>query len=93
MPITHAQMNELAVTVYKEVAELLEDFILPVDNPDHMGVFRVAQKLIKANVCEEMNHLKWEVNVVVADDQFNAFVLPVSINYIRTTGTNVFYEY
>ena len=50
MPITHVQMNELAVIVYKEVAELLEDSILPVDNPDHMRVFRVAQKLIKANV-------------------------------------------
>ena len=43
MPITHVQMNELAVIVYKEVAELLEDSILPVDNTSFSRSTKVDQ--------------------------------------------------
>ena len=79
MPITHAQMNELAVTEHKEILEQYAKCILPVNHPDHIRVFRVAQNLIRANKSKEMDHLKWQVNVVLADDQINAFVLPVSL--------------
>ena len=81
MPITNVQMNELAETEYKEILERYAECILPVNHADHTRVFRVAQRLIRANKCKEMDHLKWQVNVVFSDE-VNAFVLPVSNNFV-----------
>ena len=78
MPITQVQMQELAETEYKNVLQVCADFVLPVTHPDHLRVHRVATRLVRANTCEEMEELRWEVNVVNSDE-INAFVLPVSI--------------
>ena len=81
MPITNVQMNELAETEYKEILERYAECILPVNHADHTRVFHVAQRLIRANKCKEMDHLKWQV-IVVFSDEVNAFVLPVSNNFV-----------
>lgn len=78
MPISHRQMEELTNTEYRNTLELFADKILPVTDPNHLRVFRVAKRLVMANGSKEMEHLSWQVNVVNCDDM-NAFVLPVSL--------------
>lgn len=78
MPISHKQMVELTEKEYKNVLEAFAENILPPNHPDHVRVFRVATRLLLANLGEEMNNLSWQVNVVESDE-INAFVLPVSI--------------
>lgn len=77
MPISHKQMVELTEKEYKNVLEAFAEHILPPYHPDHVRVFRVATRLLLANLGEEMNNLSWQVNVVESDE-INAFVLPVS---------------
>lgn len=77
MPISHKQMVELTEKEYKNVLEAFAEHILPPNHPDHVRVFRVATRLLLANLGEEMNNLSWQVNVVESDE-INAFVLPVS---------------
>ena len=77
MPISHKQMVELTEKEYKNVLEAFAEHILPTNHPDHVRVFRVATRLLLANLGEEMNNLSWQVNVVESDE-INAFVLPVS---------------
>ena len=78
MPISHRQMEELTNTEYRNTLELFADKILPVTDPNHLRVLRVAKRLVMANGSKEMEHLSWQVNVVTCDDM-NAFVLPVSL--------------
>lgn len=78
MPISHRQMEELTNTEYRNTLELFADKILPVTDPNHLRVFRVAKRLVMANGSKEMENLSWQVNVVNCDDM-NAFVLPVSL--------------
>lgn len=78
MPISHRQMEELTNTEYRNTLELFADKILPVTDPNHLRVLRVAKRLVMANGSKEMEHLSWQVNVVNCDDM-NAFVLPVSL--------------
>lgn len=75
MPISHRQMEELTNTEYRNTLELFADKILPVTDPNHLRVLRVAKRLVMANGSKEMEHLSWQVNVVNCDDM-NAFVLP-----------------
>lgn len=75
MPISHKQMVELTEKEYKNVLEAFAEHILPPNHPDHVRVFRVATRLLLANLGEEMNNLSWQVNVVESDE-INAFVLP-----------------
>lgn len=85
MPISHKQMVELTEKEYKNVLEAFAEHILPPNHPDHVRVFRVATRLLLANLGEEMNNLSWQVNVVESDE-INAFVLPVSSYNIAFFG-------
>ena len=77
MPISHKQMEELSSKEHKDVLELFAEHILPANHPDHVRVFKVASRLVMANLCKEMKNLSWQVNVVDSEEM-NAFVLPVS---------------
>lgn len=73
---------------HKNVLELFADHILPANHPDHIRVFRVAKRLVVANLSKEMNNLSWQVNVVDSEDM-NAFVLPVSCLLIKIIYVSV----
>lgn len=79
MPIGNAQMEQIIESEYKQALEVCGEHILPVNHPDHIRVFQVTKRLVSSNQCEEMEGIKWQVNVVNTPDM-NAFVLPVSMN-------------
>ncbi|XP_032232169.2 metalloendopeptidase OMA1, mitochondrial isoform X1 [Nematostella vectensis] len=75
MPVGNAQMRDVIEEEYRQVLEQCGEHILPVNHPYHRRVFEVAQRLVMANRSEEIDGIKWQVNVVDTDD-VNAFVLP-----------------
>lgn len=85
MPISHKQMQELTDAEHRNVLELFAENILPVNHPSHLRVYRVAKRLVMANLgIKEMENLSWQVSVVESEDM-NAFVLPVSLFIFRFT--------
>lgn len=75
MPISHKQMQELTDAEHRNILELFAAYILPVNHPDHLRVYRVAKQLVVANYGKEMENLTWQVSVVECEEM-NAFALP-----------------
>ena len=84
MPISHVQMEELAETEYRNILDVYARDVLAVAHPAHQRVVRVTSRLVTANLCDEVNALKWHVNVINSD-RVNAFVLPVSTVWSPST--------
>ena len=82
MPISHKQMQELTDAEHRNILKLFAEHILPVNHPEHLRVYRVAKRLVVANYGKEMENLTWQVSVV-ACDEMNAFVLPVSFLFYK----------
>ena len=76
--VTPNQIRDIAETQWRKLLETHADDIVSVAHPDHKRVYRIAERLIRANADEKMDQLNWEVNVI-SSEQTNAFVLPVSI--------------
>jgi hypothetical protein len=79
------QIREIAESQWRQLLENYADNIVPVTHPDHKRVFQITKRLIMANTDEMIDHLDWEVNVVLSNE-INAFVLPVSSKMITSQG-------
>ena len=83
MILSKDQLEEVANVQWRNLDVELAKHRLAINHPAHMRVFRIAKRILEANVSKEVNALKWEINVIDNDD-INAFVLANGQMYVYT---------
>ena len=83
MILNNEQLEKVADVQWRNISRDLSEFRLPIDHPAHMRVYRVATRILNANISKEVKELKWEINVI-NNDEVNAFVLANGQIYVFT---------
>ncbi len=88
MIMSDKQIKDIAEREFLALTNELRDSFLPTNHPSHMRVFRIAKRILHANMTEFTEGKNWEVNVVESDIA-NAFVLPNGQIFIMSGMINL----